>query len=65
MDTLGSDTPGKDLRRALRWDCGESELEQGINYNEIHSYIYKYNLTYLPTFFVNPTRESKDQYGMA
>ena len=24
-DTLRSDTPGKDLRRALRRDCGESD----------------------------------------
>ena len=40
------------------------ELEQGINYNKVHSYIYKYNLTYLPTFSVNPTRESKDWYGL-
>ena len=28
-------------------------------------YIYEYILTYLPTFSVNPTRESKDQIGMA
>ena len=34
-------------------------------YDEIHSYIYKYILTYRPTFSVNPTRESKDQIGMA
>ena len=36
-DTLGSDTPGKDLRRALRSECGESdhiEFKPGINYNE-------------------------------
>ena len=35
------------------------------NYNEIHSCIYEYNSTYLPTFSVNPTRGSKDQIGMA
>ena len=28
-------------------------------------YIYEYITTYLPTFSVNPTRESKDQIGMA
>ena len=27
--------------------------------------IYEYNSTYLPTFSVNPTRESKNQIGLA
>ena len=33
--------------------------------NEIHIYIYEYILTYRTTFFLSPTRESKDQIGMA
>ena len=32
--------------------------------NEIHSYIYEHISTYRPTFFLNSTRESKDQIGM-
>ena len=50
--------------RVLYYPC-HIELEQGNIYNEIHIYIYEYNSTYLPTFSVNPTRESKDQIGMA
>ena len=33
--------------------------------NEIHIYIYEYISTYRPTFFLNSTRESKDQIGVA
>ena len=33
--------------------------------NEIHSYMYEYISTYRPTFFLNSTRESKDQIDMA
>ena len=33
--------------------------------NEIHIYIYEYISTCRPTFFLNSTRESKDQIGMA
>jgi len=71
-------TPGKDIWGAQWWDFRESdqvEIEQdrfsqgafGLSwtYNEIHSYIYEYILTYRPTFSVTSTRKSKNQIGMA
>ena len=47
----GQTTLVPSLRRALQWDCGESDDIEGVwlineNYNEIHGYIYEYILTY-------------------
>ena len=51
---------GTDNKQACVRTCGFIYV-----YNEIHTYIYKYNPTTRVTSSSCPTRESKDQVGMA